>query len=128
MSASLKLSRGRRVRDMHQLKAKISDLQSQYQQYVQEREEEIASLLSLTDLTSVDDPLLMGAFLFIKNKITSKDPIMEDWQNAGEKFLRRPKSKTYPCTPSGKNKSSKQTAAPKATAQSPQKQLKSGGE
>lgn len=131
MSASTKRSRGRHVKDMHQLKAKISTLQSQYQQLAQQRQEDIASLLSWVDLTSVEDTLLMGAFLFVKDQITTKDStglaLTEAWQDAGEKFLRRTKSKPYSQVPSAENKSSKQTTAVKAMSQSPQKQLESGG-
>jgi hypothetical protein len=92
MSASLKLARGRPSKNMQRLASKISDLQSLYQQQSQRRQEQIAALVSRVDLTSVDDPILMGAFLFIQNKLATKDPIVEDWNNAGIRFLRQSKS------------------------------------
>lgn len=92
MSASVKLARGRPAKNMQRLASKISDLQSLYQQQAQRRQEDIVHLLSWADLTQLDDALLMGAFLFIQNKLTTKDPIVEDWNNAGIRFLRQSKS------------------------------------
>ena len=91
MSASPKLARGRPAKNMQRLASEISKLQSRYQQQAQRRQEDIVHLLSWVDLTQLDDPILMGAFLFIQNKITTKDPIVEDWNAAGARFLRQPK-------------------------------------
>lgn len=134
MSASVK---------MHQLKTKISDFQNQYQQLLKERQQEIAVLLSAVDLAHLDDKTLLGGFLFLKNKITAQDPMMEAWHAAGEKFLRQYKSRLHPRyqlrqgkIPSGKSSqasdkkhlSSKQTLAPQATAQPAQKPSSQGEE
>ena len=118
MSASMKLARGRPSKNMQRLASKISDLQSLYQQQAQRRQEQIAALVSRVDLTSVDDPILMGAFLFIQNKLTTKDPIVEDWNNAGIRFLRQPKSQNFTSFTSN--------AASQTTYLSPQKQSESG--
>lgn len=120
MSVSMKRTRGRPAKNMQQLASKISNLQLKYQQQAQRRQEDIVHLLSWIDLTPVDDPILVGAFLFIQNKITTKDPIVEDWNNAGIRFLRQPKSQSF--TPFTGN------AASQTTHRSPQKQPKSGGE
>lgn len=117
MSASMQYVRGRSAKNMRQLQSKIADLQTQYQQHEKCRQEEIVQLLSWVDLTPVDNSILMGAFLFIQNKITTKDPIMEVWQSTGMRFLRQPKSKSLlPFT---------LDAASQKANRSPQKQLES---
>lgn len=120
MSASMKRTCRRSAKNMRQLASKISDLQSKYQQQAQRRQEDIVRLLSWVDLTPLDDSVLMGAFLFIQNKITNKDPILEDWNNIGARFLRQSKSTTLASfTPN---------AAPQTTHRSSQKQAKLGDE
>ncbi|MBL8676331.1 MAG: hypothetical protein JNJ47_02740 [Alphaproteobacteria bacterium] len=84
MSASVK---------MRQLQSKISDLQTQYQYLLPQRQEDIATLITSLDLASMEDAFLVGGLLFVKDKVTTQDPIAEDWQSAGEKFLRQAKSK-----------------------------------
>jgi hypothetical protein len=107
MSASIKLARGRPSKNMQRIASKISDLQSLYQQQAQRRQKEIIHLLSGIALTSVEDPILMGAFLFIQNKITTKDPIVEDWNVAGARFLRQ--SKSHNLSPFTENAASQTT-------------------
>jgi hypothetical protein len=119
MSASMKFTRGRPSKNMQRLASKISDLQSLYQQQSQRRQKEIIHLLSWVDLIQLDDAVLMGAFLFIQNKLTTKDPIVEDWNNAGIRFLRQSKSQNL--SPLTGN------AAPQATHHAPQKQPESRG-
>ena len=120
MSASMKLTRGRPSKNMQQLASKISDLQNRYQQQAQRRQEDIVHLLSWVDLTQLDDAVLIGAFLFIQNKFTTKDPIVENWNNAGIRFLRQSKSqKLSPFTGN---------AAAQTAHCSPQKQRESRGE
>lgn len=84
MAASLK---------MRQLKSKISELQKHYQLLLKERQTDIAALIPMADLAHLDDKTLMGGFLFLKEKISTEDPIMEAWHVAGEKFLRQHKPK-----------------------------------
>ena len=98
---------------MQQIKAKISDLQLQYDSLLKQRQQDIAHLITTLDLASLEDQILIGGFLYIRDKTIAQDAIMEVWRNAGERFLRRPKSQ--------KSRPSQQTepAAPKA--QSPQK-------
>jgi hypothetical protein len=115
----MKLTRGRPSKNMQRLATKISDLQSLYQQQAQRRQEQIVALVSRVDLTFVDDPILMGAFLFIQNKLTTKDPMVEDWNVAGMRFLRQSKPQNF--TPFTSN------AAPQATHRPPQKQPESRG-
>lgn len=125
MSASTKL---------HQLQSKISDFQNQYQDLLKERQQEIAVLLSTVDLAHLDDRILVGGLLFLKNKITAQDSIVEVWRAAGEKFLRQNKPKSLIRSqprqgkiPAGKSPQaadkkqlpSKQTHTPQATPQPP---------
>ena len=93
MSASVKPVRGRSAKSMRQIASKISDLQVQYQHLLTQRQQDIATLIASLDLASMEDTLLVGGLIFVKNKITAQDPIVEGWRNAGERFLRQTKSK-----------------------------------
>lgn len=120
MRASTKLARGRPAKNMQRLASAISKLQSKYEQQAQRRQEDIAHLLSWVDLTQLDDAVLMGAFLFIQNKVTTQDPILEDWNDAGARFLRQPKPPSLPCFSSN--------AASQTTHHTSQKHPESEGE
>lgn len=102
MSVSLKL---------RQLESKISTLQSQHQNLLKDRQQEIAGLITSLELAHVEDNLLIGALLFLKDKISTQDPtglaLVEAWRDAGDRFLRRSKSKKQSST------ISLETAAPK---------------
>lgn len=117
MSPSLKPVLGRQIRGMRQLESKILDLQNQYQHLLNQRQQDITAIIATLDLASLEDPLIIGGLLFLKEKVATKDSIVEAWRDAGEKFLRRTRAK--------KNTSSNQTAAPQTTHQSPQKQPQS---
>lgn len=110
MAASLK-STGSRIRGIHQLKSKITTLQTQYQKLLTHRQQDIASRIATLDLADMDDQLLMGGLIFLKEKITTQDPIMENWRNAGERFLRKTKPK--------RQSTSKPTAPSSSSNQSP---------
>lgn len=79
MRASLKIN---------QIESKISELQSQKQRLLEERQKEIALLIATFDLASLEDNVLIGGLKYLRHKITIQDPIMEDWRTAGERFLR----------------------------------------
>jgi hypothetical protein len=128
---------------LHHLKSKVSELQNQYQQILKEREHEIAVLLSTIELAHLDDKTLLGGLLFLKDKITTQDPIMEVWYAAGEKFLRQHKSRSLlryqpherntrakrnPQAADKKDPPSKQTYTPQATPESPQRHSQQGKE
>jgi len=106
MKASLNNSQSKRgpLREINQIKSKISALQDRHQKLLVQRQQDIASLISALDLAHVDDQLLLGGLIFLKEKITTHDSIMEEWQNAGERFLRTIKPKRQsppkPITPS----------------------------
>ena len=85
---------------MRQLQSKISGLQTQYQHFLIQRQQDIATLITSLDLASMEDASLVGGLMFVKSKVATQDPIVEGWQNAGEKFLRQAKSKNN--TPSKK--------------------------
>ena len=94
MSASLKPVRGRSAKSMRQIASKISDLQVQYQHLLTQRQQDIAALITSLDLASMEDASLVGGLMFVKNKVTTQDPIVEGWRNTGERFLRQTKSKS----------------------------------
>jgi len=110
MTASLKL---------RQLETKISNLQAKKQELFQQRLLDIAGLISQIDLAHIDDKLLAGGFQFMREKITACDPIQEGWQQAGEKFLRKHKTK--------RNSSPKKTIQGNPTPKPPQSSPKSRG-
>ena len=112
MTASIKI---------RQLESRISDLQNQHQLLLKERQQEIAVLLSAIDLAHLDDKTLLGGLLYLKDKITTQDPMVEAWHAAGEKFLRYTRPKRYSQVPE-KNIPPKQTTAAHTRDQSPQKQ------
>ena len=89
MTASLKLVLGRQIRGMRQLESKIADLQNQYQHHLKQRQQDIAFLITSLDLSSLEDNILIGGLLYLKDKITTQDPMVEGWQHAGDRFLRR---------------------------------------
>ena len=111
MSASVK---------MRQLESKISDLQTQYQRLLPQRQQDIATLITFLDLASMEDAALVGGLMFVKSKVTTQDPIVEGWRNAGERFLRQTKSKNL--------SSFTVNSAPQKANRSSQKQPESGGE
>jgi|GEM_PF-2481693 len=84
MTASLKL---------RALSAKISELQAQQSDLLKKRNLDIAEDISRLNLAHLDHMKLMGGLLFLSEKITTDDPITEDWLKAGEKFLRRQKGR-----------------------------------
>lgn len=84
MSVSIKL---------RQLESKLSILKVQHQHLLSERQKEVVALLGSIELTSMEDDILLGAFLFLKDKVTTQDPIVEDWQEAGRRFFRRTRQK-----------------------------------
>ena len=84
MSVSLKL---------RQLESKISTLQAHHQNLLKDRQQEIAGLITSLELVHVEDNILLGVLLSLKEKIITQDPILEAWRDAGDRFLRRPKSK-----------------------------------
>ncbi|MBX9621541.1 MAG: hypothetical protein K2X28_05900 [Alphaproteobacteria bacterium] len=89
MSVSLKL---------RQLESKISTLQTQHQTLLKDRQQEIAGLITSLELAHVEDNLLIGVLLFLKDKITTQDPtgltMVEAWRDAGDRFLRRKQKKS----------------------------------
>jgi len=101
------------LQGMHQIKAKVTVFQQQYDHLLQQRQQDIAKLISTLDLATLEDQTLVGALLFIKDQVSAQDKMLEVWQDAGERFLRRSKSK--------KNSSSQQTQASPPKAQSSQK-------
>ena len=83
-------SRGQ-VRGINQIKSKMSALQEEYQKLLLQRQQDIASLIATLGLIHIDDQLLVGGLLFLRDKISTQDPMMEVWHNAGERFLRQTK-------------------------------------
>ncbi|MBT5389150.1 MAG: hypothetical protein HOL16_00325 [Alphaproteobacteria bacterium] len=101
MSASLKI---------HQVETKISDLKAKYQCLLGERQKEVSDLIANLNLVHIDNKTLMGGLIFLREKITTEDPIVEAWRDAGERFLRR--------TRKAKSGSLKNTTAPHSTNKS----------
>ncbi|MGC8483868.1 MAG: hypothetical protein ACP5OE_09535, partial [Thermodesulfobium sp.] len=65
----------RSIRGMHQIKSKMLALQEEYQKLLTQRQRDIASLIATLDLAHIDDQLLIGGLMFLKEKITIKDAI-----------------------------------------------------
>ena len=114
MSVSIKL---------RQLESKISNLQIHHQNLLKDRRQEIAALITSLELAPVEDNILFGGLLFLKDKITTQDPMVEVWQDVGDRFLRR-KQKNTPRIPSGKtapsNAAAMSISTPKSSESHPQ--------
>lgn len=104
----------RQIRGINQLKSKMSALQEEYEKRLFQRQKDIASLIVTLDLADIDDQLLIGGLLFLKDKIMIQEPLVEGWRNAGDRFLRQAK-KSKSLTPS------KESATPHQIPQSSQK-------
>jgi transcription elongation factor GreA-like protein len=85
MVASLKL---------RALEAKIASLQNQQIELQKQRASDIAQLFIRLNIAHIDDTIIAGNLIFMNDKVSSKDPAVEAWQRAGEKFLRRKKTKS----------------------------------
>ncbi len=59
-------------KQLRQLESRISDLQNQHQRLLKERQQEIAILLTAVDLAHLDDKILVGGLLFLKEKLPPK--------------------------------------------------------
>lgn len=105
------------LHEMKQIKSKITALQDRHQKLLILRQQDIASLIASLDLAHIDDQTLIGGLMFLKDKIVVKDPMTEDWRNAGERFLRKIKPK--------RQSTSKPIAPPSSPNQPPQKQPQS---
>jgi seryl-tRNA synthetase len=77
-------------------KAKIIDLEEKIKKLTQEKKDlenkrniEVASLIAKVGINDIDDELLVGALVSIKESITNKNPVLEVWLEAGRKFLKR---------------------------------------
>lgn len=119
LSRSTKSNRNRPIQGMQQIKAKISDLQLQYDELHKQRQQDIAHLITTLELSEIHDQVLVGALLYIKEKISTQAPLVEVWQQAGERFLQKSKSRKYPAAT--------HTEAPSAKTQSSQKSSESKG-
>jgi hypothetical protein len=69
----------------------MSALQEEYEKRLLQRQQDIASLIVTLDLAHIDDQLLIGGLLFLRDKITTQDSLVEGWRNAGDRFLRQTK-------------------------------------
>lgn len=79
------------VQKIDSLEQKIISLKQEREKLKQIRREEILKLLAIIDLDDIDDSILLGGFQFIKDSVSEKTQLMEDWQNAGEKFRKAPR-------------------------------------
>ncbi len=95
------------------IESKISALQAKYQQLLEQRQRDIAALIARLDLAHIDDKILVGALMFVKEKVIADDSITEDWRDAGSRFLRRSKRHKSAAENSPANQSSSQSTEPR---------------
>jgi hypothetical protein len=78
------------------------EVDNSFLRHIIQRSKELAALITSIDLAHVEENILFGALLFLKDKITTQDPtgltLVEAWRDAGDRFLRRSKSKKEPPT------------------------------
>ncbi|KKB96216.1 hypothetical protein SZ25_00698 [Candidatus Arcanobacter lacustris] len=77
-------------------KAKIIDLEEKIKKLTQEKKDlenkrniEVANLISKVGINDIEDELLVGALVSMKESIVNKDKVIEVWLDAGRKFLKR---------------------------------------
>ena len=75
------------------LEEKIASLQNQQLELQKQRANDIAQLFIRLNIAHIDDSIIAGNLIAMSHKVSTKDPAVEVWQHAGEKFLRRKKSK-----------------------------------
>lgn len=74
------------------LEAKIASLQNQQILLQKQRASDIAQLFIRLNIAHIDDSIIAGNLIAMNDKLSTKDPVVEVWQRAGEKFLRRKKT------------------------------------
>ncbi|MBT5389432.1 MAG: hypothetical protein HOL16_01825 [Alphaproteobacteria bacterium] len=102
MNASLKIQ---------QIEKKIADFQEKHNRLLEQRQKDISALIATLNLSHIDNKTLMGGLIFLREKITTEDPMVEVWRDVGGRFLRRTgkeKSRSFKTltTPHPTNKSS----------------------
>ena len=69
---------------LRQLDSKILTLQTQHKNLLKDRSQEIAVLITSLELAPIEDNILLGGLLFLKEKITTQDPtglaLVEAWR------------------------------------------------
>jgi len=106
MSASAKI---------RNIESKITALQAKHQQLFEQRQRDIVALIAKLDLANIDDKILVGALMFIKEKVTFDDQITKAWLSAGDRFLRRNRRHKTVAKNSPANQSSSQSTEPRET-------------
>jgi len=82
------------LQKIQKMEAQMRDLKSEYEKAIDGRLENIASLLKETGVAHMEDDLIVGALLFLKEKALSKDPLTETWKKNGQKYLKTSKRKS----------------------------------
>lgn len=81
-------------KELQKIERQKEILEETRQKFLKERLPEITSLLQKLDVASVDDSVLTGVLLFMKEKISQKDPLLDEWRKNGEKYFRKKRKKT----------------------------------
>ncbi|MEY3238040.1 MAG: hypothetical protein RI883_2141 [Bacteroidota bacterium] len=71
------------------LQVKIKKLEETKAQLEATRNSEIAAIITRLDLSSIDDEVLTGGLLHLKELLQTSDKQQEEWRASGRKFLRR---------------------------------------
>ncbi len=74
---------------MQQIESTIAVLERTRKNLLEQRNQEIAQLISRIDLASIDNKTLMGGFLHLSHTLNTDPSKKEEWRIAGEKFLRK---------------------------------------
>ena len=74
---------------LHDIQTKIKKLQQVKNSIQEKRSAEIVKLISRIGLDEIDDSVLAGALLFLRDKLSEDAKMKEEWLAAGMKFLRR---------------------------------------
>ena len=82
------------LQKIQKMEAQMRDLKSDYEKALNARLEKITPLLKEMKLAHMEEAILVGAFLDIKEKSLLNDPALETWKKNGQKVLKNSKRKS----------------------------------
>lgn len=74
---------------IEELKEKIQKDLEKIKELESIRNNEIAKLITRINLNNIEDEILVGSLLYIKDQFSTNYKLKEEWLEAGRKFLKR---------------------------------------
>ena len=77
------------LKKLSNIEDKIQKLQDERERIKLKRSADITKIIHRINIDHIDDSILVGALLYLKDKIETDQKLEEEWLAAGRKFLRR---------------------------------------